>query len=241
MNVLIDCEESQRVCIEFRRLGHRAFSADIQEPSGGHPEWHICGDVIPLINGNCEFTTTDGTKHKQDGKWDMLIAFPPCTYLSNAGACRLYPHKGQIDKERYAKGLKGKEFFLHFLSADCKKIAVENPRPLSIYELPLPTQKIQPYQFDSDGKHPYTKLTYLWLKGLPELIPTTPSNEPIDTWISSNTSKNKGKQNGAAPNSERQKNRSKTFIGVAKAMAQQWGDGIIKTKEPYQIHFDGYV
>lgn len=90
MNVLVACEESQRVCTAFREKGHRAFSCDIQECSGGHPEWHIKGDVLPLINGNCEFMTMDGVKHATSGKWDLLIAHPPCTYLSNAGAARLY-------------------------------------------------------------------------------------------------------------------------------------------------------
>ena len=93
MNVLIACEESQRVCTAFRERGHRAFSCDIQECSGGHPEWHICGDVLPLINGRCKFETMDGKTHEISDKWDLIIAHPPCTYLSNAGACRLYPKK----------------------------------------------------------------------------------------------------------------------------------------------------
>lgn len=85
MNVLVACEESQRVCIEFRKLGHRAFSCDIQDQTGGHPEWHICSDVLPLINGDCKFQTQDGKPHEQVGRWDMLIAFPPCTYLTISG------------------------------------------------------------------------------------------------------------------------------------------------------------
>lgn len=153
MNILIACEESQRVCTEFRKRGHRAFSCDIIEPSGGHPEWHIQADVLPLLNGDCKFTTLDGKEHKQDGKWDMLIAFPPCTFLSNAGAARLYPKAGKLNKERYAKGLEAKDFFMRFYNADCYSICIENPIPTRIYNLPRYTQTIQPYEHG----HPYSK------------------------------------------------------------------------------------
>ena len=153
MKVLVACEESQRVCTAFRELGHEAYSCDIQECSGGHPEWHILGDVLPLINGNCEFATMDGFTHKIDGKWDLLIAHPPCTYLSNAGACRLYPKKGQLNKERYQKGLKAKDFFMSLYNANCERICVENPIPSKIYELPAYTQIIQPFEYG----HPYSK------------------------------------------------------------------------------------
>ena len=94
MKILVACEESQAVTIELRKLGHEAYSCDIIPCSGGHPEWHIQSDVLPLLNGNCWIKTCDGVVHGIFGKWDMIIAFPPCTYLSNAGACRLYPHKG---------------------------------------------------------------------------------------------------------------------------------------------------
>ena len=144
MRILVACEESQAVTIELRRLGHEAYSCDIQECSGGHPEWHIRGDVLPLLNGDCEFNTMDGERHTISGRWDMIIAFPPCTYLSNAGACRLYPKKGQLDMERYKKGLQAKEFFLKFLNADCDRIAVENPVSSSVFEMPKHTQEIQP-------------------------------------------------------------------------------------------------
>ena len=153
MNVLIACEESQAVCKEFRRLGHRAFSCDIIDCSGGHPEWHIQGDVLDLLAGNCQFVTRDATLHHISGKWDMIIAFPPCTYLSNAGACRLYPKKGQLNMERYQKGLEAKEFFLRFLNADCPRIAVENPVSSTVFQMPKHSQEIQPYMFG----HPYTK------------------------------------------------------------------------------------
>ena len=108
------------------------------DQSGGHPEWHIKGDALELINGNCSFMTTDGVQHTVNGRWDMLIAFPPCTYLSNAGACRLYPKKGQLDIARYEKGLEAKEFFLRFLNADCPRIAVENPVSSKVFEMPPP-------------------------------------------------------------------------------------------------------
>ena len=160
MKVLVACEESQRVCIAFRECGHEAYSCDIIECSGGHPEWHIMQDVLPLLNGNCGFETMDGRTHKIDGKWDLIIAHPPCTYLSNAGARHLWKgHK--LNKERYAKGLQAKEFFLKFINADCDRICVENPIPSKIYELPANSQIIQPYEYG----HPYTKRTCLWLKG----------------------------------------------------------------------------
>lgn len=136
MRILVACEESQAVTIEMRRLGHEAYSCDIQDCSGGHPEWHIKGDALALINGNCRFQTMDGEWHEIEGPWDMLIAHPPCTFLSNAGACRLYPRKGQIDLDRYAKGLVAKAFFLALYNANCPRIAVENPLPSSVFELP---------------------------------------------------------------------------------------------------------
>lgn len=209
MKILVACEESQAVTKELRKLGHEAYSCDIQEPSGGHPEWHIIQDVIPLVNGNCEFRTMDGETHKVSGKWDMLIAFPPCTYLSNAGARHLFP-SGILNQERYEKGLEAKDFFLKFLNADCEKIAVENPVSSRIYEMPKCTQEIQPWQFG----HPVTKKTRLWLRGLPLLEPTE-IVEPKENCHDSGTWFMKGGK-------DRQRNRAKTFPGVAKAMAEQW-------------------
>ena len=222
MKILVACEESQAVTIELRRLGHEAYSCDIQECSGGHPEWHIKGDVLPLLNGDCEFYTMDGERHAISGRWDMIIAFPPCTYLSNAGACRLYPKKGQLDMERYKKGLQAKEFFLKFLNADCDRIAVENPVSSSVFEMPKHTQEIQPYQFNDDGTHPYTKKTRLWLKGLPMLIPTTPDCKPVGPYVPAGTGRKNREKYGAAKRGEDAKNRAKTFHGIAKAMAEQW-------------------
>ena len=201
LKILVACEESQRVTMELRRLGHEAYSCDIEPPSGGHPEWHIQGDVLPLLS-QC---------------WDMIIAFPPCTYLSNAGACRLYPRKGELDINRYHKGLAAKEFFLKFLNADCPRIAVENPVSSRIFEMPPHTQEIQPYMFG----HPYTKKTRLWLKGLPPLTPTQ-LVEPIGPYIPAGTGRKDHTKYGVAKRGEDAKNRSKTFIGIAKAMAEQW-------------------
>ena len=203
MNVLIACEESQEVCKAFRERGHRAFSCDIQECSGGHPEWHIQDDVLNHLDG-----------------WDLIIAHPPCTYLSGAGACRMYPKAGQIDLERYAKAMEAKEFFMKILAADCQRICIENPRPLKCVELPQPTQSIQPYEFGE----PWSKLTYLWLKGLPPLFPTEIVAD-YKPYVSCGTSRNKGNPNksGMSRRGGAQKIRSKTFPGVARAMAEQWG------------------
>ncbi len=220
MNVLIACEESQRVCTAFREKGHNAFSCDIQECSGGHPEWHILGDVLPLINGNCEFKTVDGITHRIDGKWDLLIAHPPCTYLSNAGARHLYPN-GKLNPERYGNGLKAKEFFMMFYNADCDKIAVENPIPSKIFGLPKYSQTIQPYEHG----HPYSKKTCLWLKNLPPLKPTEIISDYTPYLPSGTGRKLKGTSYGAKEQDRNRKvMRSKTFPGIAKAMAEQWGN-----------------
>lgn len=217
MKVLVACEESQRVCIAFRNKGQEAYSCDLIECSGGHPEWHIKQDVLPLINGNCEFNTCDGVKHKIDGEWDLIIAHPPCTYMSKAGARWMYPTTGNISKERLVLALRAKEFFMKFLNAKCKKICVENPRPLKVVELPKSTQVIQPYEYG----HPYSKATCLWLKGLPKLNPTNIIKK-YKPYLPSNTSqfaKGKGGSKGVAHNA---KEASKTFKGVAEAMAIQW-------------------
>lgn len=216
------CEESQRVCAAFREAGHNAFSCDIIEPSGGHPEWHILGDALEIINGHRKFKTMDGTVHDEveQSSWDILIAHPPCTYMSNAGACRLYPQKGVLDLERYRMGLKAKTFFMRFLDADCGMICVENPIPSKVFELPPYKQIVQPYEYG----HPYSKKTCLWLKGLPKLIPTNVLSEYVP-YVSCGTSANKGnpEKAGFSRAGGAAKVRSKTFEGIAKAMAEQWG------------------
>ena len=241
MRVLVACEESQRVCTAFRERGHEAYSCDIIDCSGGHPEWHIKGDALNVLNpidlpfgGNgITFRTMDGKCHWFYDKWDLIIAHPPCTYLSNAGACRLYPKKGQLNQERYQKGLDAKEFFLKFLNADCDKIAVENPVPSKIFELPKYTQIIQPYEYG----HPFTKKTCLWLKGLPLLTPTDVV-QPAGPYVCGNAETwKKQAQKGIVYGKEKSsKHRSKTFEGIAKAMAEQWetkerGDDLSQKKE----------
>ena len=222
MRVLVACEESQAVCKAFRERGHEAFSCDIQECSGGHPEWHIVGDVLPLINGDCMFVTQDMTVCAIDGEWDMIIAHPPCTYLSNAGAARLYKvidGKSYIERDRFEKGLDAKEFFMAMLNAKCQKIAVENPVPSGVFRLPKPTQSIEPYQFG----HPYKKRTYLWLKGLPELEPTN-IVEPEISWVSGGSKRADGtSRSNQGMKFRDSKTKSKTFEGIAQAMACQWG------------------
>jgi len=202
MKVLLACEESQIVTIEFRKLGHEAYSCDIIPCSGGHPEWHLQQDVTVLLKE----------------KWDMIIAFPPCTFISNAGACRLYPQKGILNQERYKKGLEAKAFFMKFYNADCPKIGIENPVSSKIFNMPKWTQEIQPYQFG----HPYTKKTRLWLKGLPPLLPTN-IVKPIGPFLPAGTGRKDKTKYGAKDCAHESKPRSKTFSGIANAMAENWG------------------
>lgn len=231
MNVLIACEESQRVCTAFRERGHNAFSCDIQPCSGGHPEWHIMGDVLKFLNpwicwlpgevygDGIQFATMDGKSHFIPDCWDLIIAHPPCTYLSNAGARWLYAG-GKLNEERYRKGLEGKAFFMAMLNAKCDKIAVENPIPSSVYELPEYTQIIQPYEHGE----PWSKKTCLWLQGLAPLQPTDiiEDYKPYCT-SGSYSSTHDPKYRGASRKGGSAKSRSKTFPGIARAMADQWG------------------
>lgn len=216
MKVLVACEESQTVCNAFRARGHEAYSCDIQEPSGGHPEWHILGDALDALLGG-QIITMDGKTHDV-GTWDMLIAHPPCTYLSNAGACRLYPHKGELDIARFRKGLEAKAFFMRLYNADIPRIAIENPVSSKVFEMPPHTQEIQPWMFG----HPYTKKTRLWLNGLPPLRPTNVV-EPKAPYVPAGTGRKNKEKYGAAKRGEDAKERSKTFWGIAEAMAAQWG------------------
>lgn len=223
MQILVACEESQAVTIELRKLGHEAYSCDLLDCSGGHLEWHIKADVLPLLNGNCCFMTMNDEQHILDGKWDMIIAHPPCTYLSNAGARHLYKG-GQLNLERYKKGLEGKEFFMKFINADCERIAVENPVSSLIYKMPQFSQEIQPYYFGE----PYSKKTRLWLKGLKKLEPTNILKE-FRTFMPSNTGGLKRGQHHLSGIPKNQIESSKTFIGIAKAMAEQWAGNIQKS------------
>lgn len=155
MKVLVACEESQAVCKAFRAKGHEAYSADIQEPSGGHPEWHIQGDVIPYINGNCKFKTMDGTEHTIEGKWDILIAHPPCTHLAVSGARWFKEGVKPLYLQEEAA-----DFFMKFINADCDKICVENPVCVMSTRYKKPSQIINPYQFG----HPEQKKLACGLK-----------------------------------------------------------------------------
>lgn len=207
MKVLIACEESQVVCSEFRKLGHEAYSCDIQECSGGHPEWHILGNCLPLLNGNCNFITQNGNKHIINSKWDLIIAHPPCTHLAVSGARWFKEGRKPIYLQDEAV-----EFFMKFVNADCDKICIENPICIMSTRYRKPDQIINPYQFG----HLEQKKTSLWLKGLPKLKETNNVYDemmklPIKQrariwWLGSNKSKE----------------RSKTYLGIAKAMAKQW-------------------
>ena len=227
MKILVACEESQEVCKAFRAKGHEAYSCDVQECSGGHPEWHILGDALEALQGG-QVTTMDGQTHEV-GKWDMLIAHPPCTYLTNGSAVRLlrkeskvYPGYGlfqMVNVERLKKGILSRDFFMAFLDADVERIAVENPVPMALWMLPRHTQIIQPYEHG----HPYSKKTCLWLKGLQPLKPTEIVTEGVTPWVNGGCKDAHGNYRRVQGRRERDpKNRSKTFPGIARAMAEQW-------------------
>ena len=203
MRVLVACEESQAVTIELRKLGHNAYSADVMDCSGGHPEWHIKGDVLPILNNG----------------WDMIIAFPPCTHLSGAGAPSW--------KQKQADGRQQAaiDFVYKIRDANCDFIAIENPTGKLNSFWRKPDQIINPFQFGD----PFKKRTCLWLKGLPKLKDTN-LIEPTHHYTSNST------QGGLLKDGTRRKSklpifkawdsakdRSKTFPGIAKAMAEQWG------------------
>lgn len=204
MRVLVACEYSGTVRDAFIRAGHYAASCDIlpsESPLGDH---YQC-DIMEIL----------------DHGWDLMVAHPPCTFMSNAGACRMYPQKGVIDPKRLKKAMDAKEFFMALLNAPIPKICIENPKPLNIVGLPPETQIIQPWMFGE----PYTKKTLLWLKGLPALTPTDIVTENIVPFLPSGTGRKLGgKTLGAAKRGNDSKNRSKFFKGMADAMAAQWGN-----------------
>lgn len=218
MKVLIACEESQRVCKAFRAKGHEAFSCDIIPCSGDRPEWHIMADVLPIINGNCEFYTMNGILHEIRNNWDLVVAHPPCTYLTISGNAWFSVEKyGNKAKERYKERYKAIVFFMQMITANAKKVAVENPIGIMSTAYKKPTQIIQPYEYG----HPYTKQTCLWLKGLPKLKPTKILEKPSTGWV--NQCFTPDGRYGGFKNFNGSKERSKTFIGIAEAMAEQWG------------------
>lgn len=205
MKVLVACEESQRVCMAFRKKGHEAYSCDIVPCSGGHPEWHLQQDVLPLLKE----------------KWDMIIAFPPCTYLTVTGNRWFNIDRyGEKAIQRHKDRKEAIDFFMAFANADCERIAIENPVGIMSSEWRKPNQIINPWQFGDA----FEKKTCLWLKGLPELTPTNiveipprkkfDSGKSMPSWYA---------EAWHLPKEERAKLRSKTFPGIARAMAEQWG------------------
>lgn len=233
MKVLIACEESQTVCKAFRERGHNAFSCDIQECSGGHPEWHIKGDVLSILSPTQKkvftldrmelwkgilFNTMDGKTHIINGKWDLIIAHPPCTYLTGAGACNIPKYPERIDL-----GFEAKDFFMQIMNADCDKIAIENPPPMKRFGLPKYDQLVRPYMFGESNNKPIC----LWLKNLPPLVATdiVEKDKNIVRWVHKATGQKKSCSKWYNTNTNsHSKHRSKTFQGVAKAMAEQWGN-----------------
>ena len=226
MKILVACEESQAVTKELRRLGHEAYSCDIIDCSGGHPEWHIKADVLPLLNGHCSFRTEDDAPHALIQKWDMIIAFPPCTYLTVTGN-RWFNVERYGDKavKRHADRDDAIKFFMKLAEADCERIAVENPVGIMSSAWRKPNQIINPFEFGD----PFEKKTCLWLKGLPELIATdVVSPPPRKQFESGKSMPGWYAEAWHLPKEDRAKLRSKTFPGIAKAMAEQWAGQAIE-------------
>lgn len=234
INVLVACEESQRVCMAFRERGFNTFSCDIQEPSGGHPEYHILDNALKAIEAG-EITTMDGAAHCI-GKWDLLIAHPPCTYLSNVATRHFSLRCTPAEKvcARWQERAKAAVFFMRFALANVPHIALENPVGFMNTAYRKPEQIIHPWQFSSgenDKEQYVTKATCLWLKGLPPLQPTYNGNAPNNRELFG-VSPVSGKAYNweSTISKDRQKNRSKTFSGIANAMAKQWGNYLMEDK-----------
>ena len=230
MRILVACEESQAVTIEMRKLGHEAYSCDIQECSGGHPEWHIKGDVLRYINGGqCTFGTQDGKFHVAPHRWDMIIAHPPCTYLTVTGNRWFNVERyGEKAIQRYKDRRDAVEFFMLFANADCPKIAIENPIGHMSTAYRKPDQIIHPYMFGD----PARKATCLWLKGLEPLKPTNIVEPVIVEYKNGKGTDNPWHmETMKLPPVERAKARSKTFPGIARAMAEQWAGRIEEGEE----------
>ena len=235
MKVLIACEESQEVCKAFRERGHEAYSCDLQICSGGHPEWHIKGDCLPLINGDCTFMTEGGVWVHIEGKWDLLIAHPPCTYLSNV-ATRQYSLKCRTPEQvvtRWQERAKAAVLFMQMMLSNADHVCVENPVGFMNTAYRKADQIIHPYYFakdENDNENYHEKRTCLWLKNLEPLKRTNNLPVPPPMYICQGE-KSKGKRIGwcegmrniTGGQSERAKARSKTFPAIAKAMAEQWG------------------
>ena len=198
MKILVACEESQVVTDAFRSRGHQAFSCDIQPTSGNHPEWHLEMDVLPLL---------------QDS-WDMILAFPPCTHLSSSGA------RWFAEKRRDGRQDEGIRFFMQFTMVDCPRVVIENPVGIMSKLWRKPDQIIQPWQFGD----PYSKATCLWIKGLPKLRSTGEVDHGEIISYESGRSMPKWYADAyRLPPAERSRVRSRTSLGIAAAMADQWG------------------
>lgn len=216
MNCLVACEESQKITIQLRMLGHTAFSCDLQDCSGGHPEWHIKGDCLLLLNGFCSFITSDGLCHCIGGKWDLIIAHPPCTYLSFAGNKYFNIEKyGDKAIERYLLREKAFDFAMKIWGADCDHLVIENPTGYINTKFRKADQVINPYEFGDCAR----KRTCLWFRGLPSLMPDYLIAIPQPIAYSGGKPRYFTEM---CSSSERQKERSKTFDGIARAMAYQY-------------------
>lgn len=202
MRILVACEESQAVCKAFRAKGHEAYSCDLQPCSGGHEEWHLQCDVTQLLKL----------------EWDMIIAFPPCTHLAVSGAAWFE------EKRKDGRQQEAIDFFLLFAKSDCKRVAIENPVGIISGLWRKPDQIIHPWQFG----HPEQKATCLWLRGLPLLLPT----DYVRREMMALPDKEKQRIHYLSPGPDRAKERSKTFIGIAHAMADQWGNLETATMQP---------
>lgn len=224
MNVLVACEESQRVCSAFRRGGHNAYSCDIWPCRfTDHEEWHICCDVFEVIDGYTNFYTQDGEIHDEvaSGVWDLIIAHPPCTYLTVTGNRWFKDEYGSKAERRKKNREYAIEFFMRFTKVKCGSMAIENPVGCMSTVYRKPDQIIQPYQFGD----PYRKATCLWLYNLPPLKPTKIVEPEIYYYKAKNGKiKSDSKWRMEHVNKwNRSEVRSKTFLGIAQAMADQWG------------------
>ena len=225
MKILVACEESQAVTKELRRLGHEAYSCDIIECSGGHPEWHIMQDVLPLLNGRCEFTTQDGRHHKIEGRWDMLYFFPPCTFLTNTGNRWFSVERyGEKAEKRLRDREAAAEFFMAGWNADCDVVVIENPIGYMSTYFRKPDQIVHPYYFAEaeDDENCERKATCIWYRGTgPLTYEIKFSPRVIHYKNGKGTDSPWHVETMKLPPAERAKARSKTFPGFGKALAEQ--------------------
>ena len=244
MKVLVACEESQAVTKDMRKLGHEAYSCDIIECSGGHPEWHIMQDVLPLLNGNCEFNTCDGVTHRVDGKWDMIVAFPPCTYLTLSGNRWFNVERyGEKAIQRHKDREDAIKFFMAFANADCDRVAIENPIGVMSSRFRRPDQIVQPWQFALTEEENTEKSTCLWLRGLEPLVPRVTQKPDLayHEWVTPDGKRKRQTMwyynTRCLQHSQRASAASKTFPGIAKAMAEQWAGPSENVADKFIAHY----